>query len=86
MDEYLEPQKAVSKENSRRVAAKLFLIGMVLCGNRENVKFMFAQVATDFIRVFIVLNINLMKILFDLPCASWHSFVPRPWAWIETLG
>ncbi len=39
VDEYLAMEKAWSKDKSPRLAAKLFLRGMVLCENRENLKF-----------------------------------------------
>ncbi|MGO9372876.1 MAG: tetratricopeptide repeat protein, partial [Syntrophobacteraceae bacterium] len=39
VDEYLAMEKAWSKDKSPRLAAKLFLRGMVLCENRQNLKF-----------------------------------------------
>ena len=39
VDDYLAMEKAWSKDKSPRLAAKLFLRGMVLCENRENLKF-----------------------------------------------
>jgi tetratricopeptide (TPR) repeat protein len=39
VDEYLAMEKAWSKENSPRLAAKLFLRGMVLCENPESLRF-----------------------------------------------
>src|SRR5208337_3371891 len=39
VDDYLATEKAWTKENSPRIAAKLFLRGMVLCENRESLKF-----------------------------------------------
>ena len=39
VDDYLAMEKAWSKDKSPRLAAKLFLRGMVLCENHENLKF-----------------------------------------------
>jgi tetratricopeptide (TPR) repeat protein len=39
VDEYLAMEKAWSKQKSPRLAAKLFLRGMVLCENEENLRF-----------------------------------------------
>ncbi|MGA2939569.1 MAG: tetratricopeptide repeat protein [Syntrophobacteraceae bacterium] len=39
VDEYLALEKTLSKEKSPLLAAKLFFRGMVLCENRENLKF-----------------------------------------------
>jgi len=39
VDDYLATEKAWTKENSPRIAAKLFLRGLVLCENRESLKF-----------------------------------------------
>jgi hypothetical protein len=39
VDDYLAMKKTWSKENSVRLAAKLFLRGMVLCENWESLKF-----------------------------------------------
>ena len=39
VDDYLAMEKTWSKDKSPRLAAKLFLRGMVLCENRENLKF-----------------------------------------------
>ena len=39
VDDYLAMEKAWSKDKSPRLAAKLFLRGMVLCENRDNLKF-----------------------------------------------
>ncbi len=39
VDDYLAVQKAWSKENTPRLAAKLFFRGMVLCDNRESLRF-----------------------------------------------
>ncbi len=39
VDDYLAVEKAWSKKKSPRLAAKLFLKGMVLCENRENLRF-----------------------------------------------
>ncbi|SPJ15502.1 hypothetical protein SBDP2_380001 [Syntrophobacter sp. SbD2] len=39
VDDYLALEKALSKEKSPLLSAKLFFRGMVLCENRENLKF-----------------------------------------------